>query len=102
MLPADLRNLSDAIISFQSNAETASSPIFQSQDVISKARNQRLLQKEVERVDAQEPREIYDHSRSASPCTASPSEVACFTSIPSLSSPLDQTSLFSATSEIAA
>ena len=99
MSPADLRSLSSAVISFQSNAETASSAIFQSRDVISKARNQHLLKKEVESVDAQEPQEIFDHSRSASPCiasTAAPSlEVAGSSS---LSSPLDQSSLFSATS----
>ena len=52
--PADLRNLSDAIISIQNNAETSSCAraIFQSRAVISKARDHRLMQKEVEKVDA--------------------------------------------------
>ena len=99
MSPADLRSLSSAVISFQSNTETASSAIFQSRDVISKARNQHLLKKEVESVDAQEPQEIFDHSRSVSPCiasTAAPSLEVAGTS--SLSSPLDQSPSFSATS----
>jgi hypothetical protein len=102
MSPADIRNLSNAIISFQSNAETSSSAIFQSRDVISKACDHHLMQKEVERVDAQEPQKIFDHSRSPSPGTiASPLEevtVARSADTPSLPSSLDEHSLFSATS----
>ena len=75
MSPADLRNLSNAILSFQSNAETSSFAIFQSRAEISKARDHHLMQKEVARVDAQEPQEVFDHSRSPSPGTiASPLE----------------------------
>lgn len=62
MSPPDLRNLSDAIASFQSNAKTSSCAIFQSRAEISKARDCHLMQKEVERVDAQELQEIFDHS----------------------------------------
>jgi hypothetical protein len=99
MSPADLRNLSNAIILFQSNAETSSCAIFQSRAVISKARDHHLMQKEVERVDAQEPQEIFDHSRSPSPCIVSPlDEVARSTGTPSLPSSFDEHSLSSATS----
>ena len=84
MSPVDLRKLSDAIISFQSNAETSSSAIFQSKAVISNARVRRSTQKEVEKVDEQEPEEIFDHSRSPSPNIASPLEAAHSNSTPSL------------------
>jgi hypothetical protein len=89
MSPADLRNLSDAIILFQSNAETSSSAIFQSKAVISNTRDRRLTQKEADEVDEQEPEEIFDHSRSPTP-DSSLEKAAHSTSNPSLSSLLDQ------------